>query len=206
MTWDMLLPHIPHRHAKLLELLDVLAPQMCPGVGVIIYHDNLQATYGEKCQTLLEASSADYVSFLSNDDSVSPDYVNRICEALESEPDYVGYWVRYTIDGVRQEPTIHSLQYDDWGNAPNLLYRDITQFNPIRRDLAMRVPFRGHSYADRDWATDLRALGCVKSEVFIDDEMYYYQWSPSDFFESSRRPVPEEQIPSLPDHPFVRYI
>src|SRR5687767_6466339 len=32
MRYQILIPHIPHRHAKLLELLDVLAGQMRPGV------------------------------------------------------------------------------------------------------------------------------------------------------------------------------
>ena len=44
-TWDILIPHMPHRHDRLVELLDVLEPQIQPGVQVLIYSDNLEASY-----------------------------------------------------------------------------------------------------------------------------------------------------------------
>lgn len=206
MRYQILIPHIPHRHEQLIELLDVLAEQMQPGVEVLIYSDNLEVDYAAKCQTLAEAATADYISFLSNDDSVSPNFIPKIMEALEQNPDYVGFRCRYTIDGIRQQPLIHSLRYDGWVNNLELIYRDLTHFNPIRRDLALQVTFQGHLYADRHWADALRALGCVKTEVFIDEEMHYYQWSTGDQFSTHRVPMAAEDIPPLPQYPFVRYI
>jgi hypothetical protein len=206
-TWDLLIAHIPHRHAELIRLLDVLEPQIQPGVNVIVYPDNLEADYATKCNRLVEASTADYVSHLSNDDSVSPDFIPRIMAAFKTRPDYVGFRCRYTIDGVIAAPIVHSLQYDGWaGYAPDLIYRDIVHFNPIRRDLANLVKFNGHLYADREWADALRQLQVVNTEVFIDDEMHYYQWSPGDQFQTPRAPMAPEDIPSLPERPFVRYI
>lgn len=205
MTWDILIAHIPHRHDKLVELLDALAPQIIPGVGVIIYHDNLEASYGEKCQALVEASSADYVSHLSNDDMVAHDFVEQITDALEEHPDYVGFMVRHTEDGVVQAPVFHSLDHDGWHNEPEAIYRDLCHFNPIRRSLSMRVRFAGGNDADRNWASDLRELRCVRSQVFIPMELLFYQHSPSDTFLTAREPYPLP-VPDLPDYPFVRYI
>jgi hypothetical protein len=204
MRWQLLIPHIPHRHAKLLELLDVLAAQMRPGVEILVFTDNLEHSYAEKCQALADAATADYTSHLGNDDSVSPDFIPRVLEALEQEPDYVGFKVRYTEAGVRQMPVIHSLQCGCWSDTPEVLLRDLMYYNPIRRELAEQVRFRG-PYCDVEWADDLRALGCVKTEVFIDEELHYYQRDPADNFHTPREPMPEP-LPPLPQRSFVRYI
>lgn len=42
-TWQILIPTIPHRHDKLAGLLETLDAQMRPGVGVLAYRDNLEA-------------------------------------------------------------------------------------------------------------------------------------------------------------------
>jgi hypothetical protein len=91
MKWEILIPHIPHRHAKFVELLEVLRPQMMPGVGVVVYADNLEADYPTKLQRLTEAATADYISGASNDDSVSDGFVPVIMAALKRKPDYVGF-------------------------------------------------------------------------------------------------------------------
>jgi hypothetical protein len=205
MRWQILCPHMPHRHAKLVALLDVLAGQMQPDVEVLIYTDNLDVSYAEKCQTLADAATADYTSHLANDDSVAPNFIPRILEALEQNPDYVGFRVRYTEGGVLQQPVIHSLKCGGWWDTPQELYRDLMYYNPIRRELAQQVRFRG-PYCDVEWADDLRALGCVKTEVFIDDELHYYQRDSSDNFHTARQPMPADEIPPLPTYPFVRHL
>jgi hypothetical protein len=203
--YQLLIPHIPHRHAKLVELLDVLAAQMRPEVEVLVYTDNLDVSYAEKCQTLADASTADYTSHLANDDSVAPNFIPRILEALEQEPDYVGFRVRYTEAGVLQQPVIHSLDCGGWFDEPQLLRRDLMYYNPIRRALAQQVTFRG-PFCDIEWADDLRALGIVKREVFIDEELHYYRRDSSDNFHTHREPMPVDEIPELPAYPFVRHI
>src|SRR4051794_16942503 len=99
MRWQILIPHMPHRHDALVRLLDVLVDQVRPGVEVLVYTDNLDVSYREKLQTLYDAATAEYVSSLGNDDSVAPDFIPRILEAMETRPDYVGYRVRYTEGG-----------------------------------------------------------------------------------------------------------
>lgn len=206
MTWDLLIAHIPHRHDELVRLLDTLEAQMKPGVGVLIYADNLEARYGAKCQALVQASTADYVSHISNDDLVAPDFIAEVLAALETEPDYVGFEVRFTEKGELQVPVYHSLRYTNWVNGSGSIYRDIVHFNPMRRELAQRVVFREHLDADRLWATGQREMGGVNTEVYIDKPMLYYQHDDQDTFMTPREPMPEAEIPDLPRRPFVRYI
>jgi hypothetical protein len=79
-------------------------------------------------------------------------------------------------------------------------------YNPIKRELALQVRYHGDPYlADRQWAADLRALGCVRSQVYISSPMYYYQHSSRDDFVTRREPMPEP-LPELPQYPWLRYI
>ena len=147
-----------------------------------MFRDNLQVGYGEKCQRLVDSSEADYVSFLDDDDWVADDFVPTIAEALEQQPDYVGFRVLFTEDGVPCMPVVHSLQYHGWANTPDGLYRDINHFNPIRRELALLGDWTGGNFADRRWAEQLRNLGVVRDEVFIDRELHHYRRSTTDTF------------------------
>lgn len=208
-SWQILIAHIAGaRHATMRALLDVLAPQMQPGVQVIVYADNLEASYAAKLQALMDAADAEYVSVLSDDDSVSPDFIPRVLAAMAARPDYVGFRVRYTEDGAPQRPVIHSLACGRWEDTAGELIRDLMYFNPVRLEHARRVRFRG-SGCDREWADDLRALGCVQAEVFIDAEMHYYQHSPADEFGTPRTPLDAAAlaaVPALPAFPWLRFL
>jgi hypothetical protein len=174
-TWDILICSIPHRDEMLTDLLGELRRQHQNGVRVLVCRDNVQMQYGDKCQKLLDASTADYVSFLDDDDWIVEDFIATIRGALDERPDYVGFKVRYTENGVPQMPVIHSLQYDGWHNSPDVLHRDIVHFNPIRRDIAVQARWAGGCGADREWADALRRIGCVKTEVFVDRELHHYR-------------------------------
>jgi len=50
--------------------------------------------------------------------------------------------------------------------------------NPIRRELALLVPFEGGRGEDFSWAERLRATGRVKTEHFIPEVMYHYWFRP----------------------------
>lgn len=210
-TWDLLIPTIPHRHETLCRLLAELDRQAQPGFGVRVYRDNLDRpgilSY-EKWQDLADSSQADYVSWAGDDDMVAPDFVPRIMAALESRPDYVGFMVRFTLDGVLQLPVEHSLRNPGWADWPRMT-RDITHFNPVRRELALLARWGTWKTPgeDADWAAALRATGQVKTEEWIPDEMYYYQRgsTPSGNFWATavRDPVPPEEIKPLPDYPWL---
>ena len=146
------------------------------------------------------------MSWASNDDSVAPDFVDRILEALKLKPDYVGFDVLYTEDGAPQLPVKHDLLSGGWFTQAGVIYRDLMHYNPIRWELAMQVRFRGDPYlADRVWAADLRALGCVKTQVYIHAPMYYYRHSSRDDFVTRREPMPPP-LPELPQYRWLRYI
>jgi hypothetical protein len=206
-TWDILICTIPHRYDQVSALLSHLDKQLMPGmlpqVQALVYQDNLENSYGNKCQTLMDHSCADYVCFLDDDDWTSDDYVAQIYAALLHKPDYVGFRVRWTKDGVPMLPVEHSLHWNGWHDLPNVLLRDINQFNPIKRSIARLGTWIGGNGADRTWSDQVRASGHCRSEVWIDKEIHYYQDSAKDTFLTPRRPFAKGTIPKLPRYPWL---
>lgn len=205
-TWDILVTSIPHRHEKLLRLLAALDEQVpkYDGVGVLLYRDDLEVPYGDKTQALIEASQADYVCSMDDDDLPAPHYVQGITFALLDRPHYVGFRVRWTLDGQPCLPVTHSLKCPGWQDFPDCLVRDITQFNPVRRDLCLLGKWEGGYMAERRWSDQVRATGKCTDEVFIDAELYYYQESGGDTFKTDRKPM--RKMPELPAYPWLRQI
>jgi hypothetical protein len=201
-TWDILICSIVHRTEMLEDLLTEFRRQLQPGVGVRVFRDNLETQYGDKCQRLLDSSEAEYVSFFDDDDWPARDFVGAIRQALRKRPDYVGFEVRFTEDGVLQVPVYHSLRYPGWANNSDALLRDIVHFNPIRRELAVQSKWQGGAAADIRWADGLRELGCVKTEVYIDRVMHHYRHSGGSF----TVPPPMVEPPLRPAVDWVTWI
>lgn len=205
-TWDILVASIAHRTVMLTELLGELSRQLVPGVGVHVCRDNLQLNIGEKRSRLLASSTAEYIAFVDDDDMINLRYVELVTKALQSRPDYVGCKVRWTEDGQAQRPVYHSLTHRGWFHTPLGLYRDISHLNPIRRELAVRGTWSGDYAEDRRWAKSLRKQRCLKTEVWIDEELYWYRHKPQDGFPGSAAQAPLDEIPPLPDAPFVTWV
>lgn len=198
-TWDILICSIVHRGEKLATLLEELDRQLHShepggggyrrGVGVLCYRDNLQVPYGLKLAAMTAASKADYVSSVDDDDGIAHDYIARIAEALKQEPDYVGFRVSYTVDGMPSVPVDHSLRHGGWFNSAGMLFRDINQKNPIRREIALVGEWIDSKDPDVHWANGVRASGLCQTEAYVPDPMYFYRYSSSDFFETTRAPA-----------------
>lgn len=205
-TWDILIATIPHRHQELCELLATFDEQMPDrGVQVLLYRDNLELSYGAKTQALLNASAADYVCCFDDDDLPAENYVAAIRGAFKYNPDYVGFKVKYTVDGDQKIPVVHSLRYDHWNridDQPKVLERDIVQFNPIRRELALLGRWDGGWQADYRWANEVRATGKVQSEVFIDAELYWKRDLTAKDFRRGHLPWPHA-MPAMPVYPWL---
>ncbi len=206
-TWDVLVMTIPHRHECLDGLLADFDRQHQPGFGVIAYRDNLQAKLAVKMQTLLEASQAEYVSHVDDDDRVAPDYVAAIMDCLQRKPDYVGFPVHYTVDGFPQQKVEHSLRHPGWVGRGDVLLRDISHLNPIRRELALQARFDCYPDhgADGMWAAALRETGTVRTEEWIDRPMYHYDFRTDHSFLTHREPW-RHALPERPQYPWLTWL
>ena len=202
--YDLLIPTIPHRHEVLCALLAELGRQMLPGAGVIVWRDNLEHSYGDKCQGLLEASDADYVAFMDDDDWPSEDYLSAVLGALEGGPDYVGWPEMYTVDGGQGRIIVHSL-HDRSAEYPGVQVGLVAHKNPIRREMALLGRWEGGWGADTRGADQVIATGRVRSEAWIPKPVYHYRWRSHDEFRTPRAPV-SGPLPELPAYDWLRVL
>lgn len=208
-TWDIMICSIPHRDDLMLPLLEVIDAQIgdfYPHVRVICFRDNLQTPYGIKLGTMTAASQADYVSSVDDDDMIAPHYIRRCWAAMLTWPDYVGFRVRYTVDGKPGMPVTHSLKYHEWANTGGAKVRDISEKNPIRREIAALGTWGDNEQPDVIWANSVRNSTRCKSEVFIDEEMYYYRFRSSDYFGNRHNRPPATAWNPLPEYPWLRHV
>ena len=206
-TLDILICSVHARHDQLVALLDHLAPQLEPFDGrarVLLNVDDGQAAVGSKRTQLMLAATARHVAYLDDDDWVHDDYVGLLMEALVTDPDTVGFRLRYLVDGIEQKPAIHSITNDGWSETADAYLRDISHLNAIRREIALvGLPFNPGFGEDRAWAERVKASGLVRSEVFIEGSaMYSYRYSSSgSLFAGGPRHL--GSVPELPEYAHV---
>lgn len=185
--WTILIPTIGQREPLLLRLLDVLLPQLDAyggDVRVLAWRNNGSPTLGEIRDGLVRAADSEYVSFVDDDDLVSPHYVARIVQAIDQHdgwPDHVGFQLEYTTDddgAAGREIVDHSLRHRRWHrDSAGMLCRDLTHIDPIRRQIALQGTFvvrRPGRAEDRFWVKQVRSW--VATEAYVPEVLYHYQW------------------------------
>lgn len=150
-------------------------------VEVLFEEDNKQISVGAKRQKLLLRAKGDYVAYFDSDDWPYDWYVQDILIALESKPDCVGFLIHMTTNNANPQTCCHSLQYKKWDkNVDGYDYvRNVTHFNPVRRDLALKVGFKDLRHGeDFTYSNSITRL-CMK-EVFLNKRLFHYRYSNSE--------------------------
>lgn len=205
-TWSILVPTLGERRDLFGRLMSGLLPQLDEHGGrvrVVGWFNNGSPSLPKIRQTMIEQAQTDYVSFVDDDDLVSPDYVAEIVAALETRPDYVGFQVQCYSDGAPIAVAYHSLEFQRWRNLPGRFERDISHINPIRTVLARRASFartREGGAEDRDWAGQLRRAKILRTQVVVPRIMYHYLFTTTGTrWQKPRAITPGER--STIDHP-----
>jgi hypothetical protein len=184
MKFQILILHTPARHEMLEQLLSLLEPQITKlgvrkfdQVDILVGNDDwIEPPYvgvGGKREAVRQKSTGDYITWIDDDDFVSPNYISTILPLLDGV-DQVGFNLHTTINKRYIGPTYHSLKYSGWTDNYHdpAHYRDISHINPMRRDLAILKAFSGPIGEDHRWADSMRGL--VKTEHYVDRVLYHY--------------------------------
>ena len=172
------IPTIVSRKEQFDKLYDFILKQAeGKPVEVIYESDNKEMSIGAKRQKLLMRSNADYFVQIDDDDTVAPDYVDKVLEALKSKPDCVGYLEDIVWDG-KQLTASHSIRFPQWADKQDgfdfvrtPFYKDV-----IRTGIAQMVGIRDMRFGeDHDFAKRIKPH--LKTEVFIDEKMYFYNFN-----------------------------
>lgn len=204
MKWSILISTMPHRAKLLKRLLDVLLPQLRPDMEVLAYCNRGEKTLGEYRETLTKEAMGEYVSCIDDDDLIPEDYVSTIYPLLDGV-DYIGFKVKFTKNGVEQKPVIHSLEYNGWSDDENGYYRNISHLNPIKRELALKADFLHTKENGEDHYWAVRVAPHVRTQHFIDREMYYYLHTDKSMFATGEK-LPDNAKPLMIKHQQFKYI
>jgi glycosyltransferase involved in cell wall biosynthesis len=184
---SILIPTTPDREKVLYELLSELHNQIEKGgydsfVEILVETDNKELSVGKKRQMLLEKARGKYVIFIDDDDEVSEDYLSSILEVIEKDnPDVIGFTGFMTTNGIKRENFKISRDFpyttitDTFGNNEYLRFNN--HISPIKREIALKVGFKDMVFGeDYDYAKRLKESGLVKTETYINKDLYHYKY------------------------------
>lgn len=175
MKLSLLICSLTKRDRMLRRLMDRIRPQLTPEVEILVETDRGERSIGAKRNALLERAKGEYVAFIDDDDLVSRDYVIRILNAIQTQPDCVGLEGVITTNGRSPKKFIHSLQYREWFERDGVYYRNPNHLNAIKRELALKTKFAEVNHGeDSDYSR--RVLEHLKTEVHLPGPIYFYEF------------------------------
>lgn len=178
MKLSILICHLPERGAFMLRLMNILQPQLekHPEVELIIDATGREMMTGTKRNKLMERAHGTYTVFVDVDDRVSEDYLDRIMEAMQYNPDVIPINGVYTCDGKNPKPWVMrlGLQYKDF---PDHFQRWPNHIAPMKRELIKNIKFPDKRLGeDFEWSKRIHEMKILKTEVHIPSTMYYYDY------------------------------
>lgn len=182
MKLSILICTIEGREDKFETLLTSIKKQMLLDyvgkVELLKKIDNKEISVGEKRQYLLNRAEGDYIVYIDDDDAVADDYISSILKAIEQNPDCIGFKIECNMEGTKHK-AIASNIYDDWcENIDGFKYcRTIYHKTPVKREIALQIGFKDMRFGeDYDYSKRLKQSKLLKTEVFIDKYLYFYNY------------------------------
>lgn len=186
MKLTICIPTVVGREAQFEKLYSKLQKQVLDNkleheVDCVAYRDNKEISIGEKRKRMYQSATGLFSVQIDDDDDVADDYVETLHKVITDNPDVdcIGYVERCIINGKTQYSKI-SKEYADWATvSPNEFegfdYLRTPFFKvPIKTALCQEVGVADMRFGeDHDFARRLRPH--LKSEVFLEKVMYYYE-------------------------------
>ena len=181
MELSILVPYIRRHGTSFNKLWFNLAGQILPYYGSIevLSDDHEYDLVGTKRNRLLERATGKYLCFFDADDTPSHDYIDQVMKGIESGCDCTSLRGEISIDGKFDGVFEHSIRYKEWRTTKNEIKyeRFPNHLNPIKSELAKLFKFPDKNFSeDFDWSTQIHQAGCLKTEHYIDDIIYYYDY------------------------------
>ena len=147
-------------------------------VQILSKCDAGQMSIGEKRNWLLDHAKGEWLCFVDDDDWIDSEYISKILEDLEREPDCVQMIGIMNTNGFNEKRFEHSVKHLYYFEQDGIFYRPPNHLNPIRSSIAkqFRFPETNHG-EDTDWALQIRNSGLLVTESAIDKPIYHYRYS-----------------------------
>lgn len=182
--FTVMIPSIHSRLDKLTNLYSKLDKQIGnrADVEVLCLVDNKSMTIGEKRNILLQAARGKFVACLDDDDTISDDYIEKICNNLSEDIDVLCFEQHCSING---EKVMVSFDMNHKDNEPLRRGADGKFINMKRMpwhmcvwksEIAKKVPFKKLSWGE-DWDWCSRMIPAIGKQVKLFDVLHYYQYT-----------------------------
>lgn len=167
MKLSVLVPTVSPRESLLSRLLWSITWQT--GDYEVVIHGGDDIPMGDKLNRMFTAASGEYVVCVDDDDMLADSYMDTVLPRLE-DIDFLGYRIVVLHDGAYWMEVAHRGDVEGWDGT----LRGVGPKCPIRRDLALQVPF-GNAYRDDvEWSLQVGRL--VQASGYIDRPLYLYDW------------------------------
>jgi hypothetical protein len=186
--WSILVATLASREEKFLKLMHhilVQAEASSAEVEVVALQNQGEQPLASYREALMRAARGKYMCFVDDDDWVSDDYVAAVVRVLEKDPDVVGWQHWCTGLGVAFTSVSITHRNDD------VTSRRFTHINPVRTELAVQGTFIDPdmpTFTGEDAAFVRSVLPLLQREVWLEQVVYTYRWSPADSTQSG--PIP----------------
>lgn len=182
---SLLICHLEKRKAlleRLFKILEVQLGHFPEGTVEIMINSNETDSVGKKRNDLLQSATGDYVAFIDDDDRVSIYYLPYIYEGILKEVDCCSLLGEITEDGKNPQLFEHSIKYKEY-KTNNIIGNRIkyerfpNHLNCIKSSIAKQFKFPEKNHGeDTDWATQIFKSGLIKTEHYIPEIIYMYDY------------------------------
>jgi hypothetical protein len=144
----------------------------------ILVDDDDKRFLGTKRKEMLAKAQGLFTCAIDDDDWISENYVRLIVEAIKNNPAVDNLKINgiITIDGENPKKWIISCHFEDWFEEEGVYYRTPNHICPIKTELVRIAGFDEVAWGE-DYPFSQRIKPLVKSEVEIEEPLYFYQYS-----------------------------
>lgn len=152
---------------------------------------------GDKRNDLLQAATGQYIAFVDDDDQVSINYIKLITETIRQNnyPDCIslkgvitwnGDWntaelfehsLRYNAYRTNEQARFNLFHWVSTSTADVKYERFPNHLSCIKAEIAKQFEFPSNNFGeDTDWATQIHNSGLIKTEGYISEVLYHYNY------------------------------
>lgn len=147
-------------------------------VEVICIVDNKTRMLGIKRNDLVKVAQGDYITFVDDDDKLSPNYVSELLKAIDENNgvDVINFIVNVSINGSGFKPCYYTVEHKHDFNNDNSYHRLPNHIMCIKRHLCVDTPYKPILYGE-DSAFSKELAPKIKTEFNINQVLYEYHYS-----------------------------
>jgi hypothetical protein len=177
---NILICTIPSRKDMFDELHKSLMNQIfeCKADVDILSNGSTRITTGEKRNELLRMSKGVFSVFIDDDDIVSNDYVSKIIDCINKNPDVdcIGIKGQIITNGTHIKEWEISKDFGRWFEDEKKYYRTPNHISPIRTEHCLKTLFPNITVGeDSDFSQ--RVFPLLQKEAKVDGNIYFYRYT-----------------------------